>query len=68
MTADHDTDGLMVVGGYDYTGVNIDWISDDHTGSMVPLYGYGPRAEEIISFKENTDIGEFILELADRKN
>lgn len=68
VTADHDTGGLMVVGGYDYTGVNIDWISDDHTGSMVPLYGYGPRAEEIISFKENTDIGEFILELADRKN
>lgn len=63
VTADHETGGLMVVGGYDYTGLSYQWISDDHTGSMVPVYAYGPRAEEVMAFRDNTDIGEFLVGL-----
>lgn len=63
VTADHETGGLMVVGGYDYTGLSYKWISDDHTGSMVPVYAYGPRAEEAMAFTDNTDIGRFLIEL-----
>ncbi|MCB2173452.1 alkaline phosphatase [archaeon] len=63
VTADHETGGLMIVGGYDYTGLSYKWISDDHTGSMVPVYAYGPRAEEAMAFTDNTDIGRFLIEL-----
>ena len=63
VTADHETGGLMVVGGYDYTGLSYQWISDDHTGSMVPVYAFGPRAEEVMAFRDNTDIGEFLVGL-----
>ena len=63
VTADHETGGLMIVGGYDSTGISYKWISDDHTGSMVPVYAYGPRAEEVMAFTDNTDIGEFLVGL-----
>ena len=63
VTADHETGGLMIVGGYDYTGLSYKWISDDHTGSMVPVYAYGPRAEEVMAFTDNTDIGKFLVDL-----
>lgn len=63
VTADHETGGLMIVGGYDYTGLSYKWISDDHTGSMVPVYAYGPRAEEAMAFTDNTNIGRFLIEL-----
>ncbi len=63
VTADHETGGLMIVGGYDYTGVSYSWVSDDHTGNLVPVYGYGARAEEVMAFTDNTDIGSFLIEL-----
>ncbi|MCW4014354.1 MAG: alkaline phosphatase, partial [Candidatus Bathyarchaeota archaeon] len=63
VTADHETGGLMIVGGYDYTSLSYQWVTDDHTGSMVPVYAYGPRAEEVMTFTDNTDIGKFLVGL-----
>ena len=63
VTADHETGGLMIVGGYDYTGVSYKWVSDDHTGNLVPVYGYGPQASEVMAFTDNTDIGQFLIQL-----
>jgi alkaline phosphatase len=63
VTADHETGGLQVVGGYNSTGIKVDWLTDDHTGSLVPVYGYGPQAHMVLEFKDNTDIGKFLTGL-----
>lgn len=62
VTSDHETGGISIVGGYQSGGgMQLEWISDDHIGSLVPVYAYGPRASEIVSFRDNTDIGAFLL-------
>jgi alkaline phosphatase len=62
VTADHVTGGLSIIGGYESSGtVLYEWIDDYHTGNMVPVYAYGPRSVEVIGFKDNTDIGEFLF-------
>jgi alkaline phosphatase len=62
VTADHETGGLSIVGGYPSGGgLQINWVTDDHVGGMVPVYGYGPKASEIVAFDDNTDIGAFLL-------
>lgn len=61
VTADHETGGLSILGGYPSGTLQYDWVTDDHVGSMVPVYAYGPMASEIITFEDNTDIGEFLL-------
>ena len=62
VTADHETGGLSIVGGYPSGGgMQINWVTDNHVGGMVPVYGYGPMASEIITFDDNTDIGAFLL-------
>ena len=63
VTADHETGGLSIVGGYPNGEAQYNWICDDHTGNMVPVYAYGPRAKEVLAFTDNTDIGDFIISL-----
>jgi alkaline phosphatase len=63
VTADHETGGLSLVGGYPSGEGRYSWISDEHTGNMVPVYAYGPRADEIITFTDNTHVGKFLISL-----
>lgn len=63
VTADHETGGLLITGGYPGGEPRYSWISDDHTGSMVPVLAYGPRAEAVLGFTDNTDIGSFLVNL-----
>ncbi len=65
VTADHETGGLLITGGYLGGTPSYSWISDDHTGSMVPVFAYGPMAEAILGFTDNTDIGIFLINLFD---
>ena len=65
VTADHETGGLLVTGGYPGGEPSYSWISDGHTGSMVPVFAFGPRAEEVLGFSDNTDIGMFLVGLFD---
>jgi len=44
----------MVKGGYSTT---------DHTGVMVPVFAYGPGAENFTGIIENTDIQKKIMKL-----
>ena len=62
VTSDHETGGLSVLGGTESSGVvEYGWIDDYHTGNMVPVYAFGPRAVEVIAFSDNTDIGMFLF-------
>ncbi len=61
VTADHETGGLLITGGYSSSSIRYEWIGTDHTGSMVPVLAYGPRAEAVLGFSDNTDVGSFLL-------
>lgn len=62
ITADHETGGFSIIDGNYETGeVTGGFSSPNHTGIMVPLYAYGPGAEEFIGIYENTEIFDKML-------
>lgn len=57
ITADHETGGIALTGGNITTGeVKADFPIKDHTAVMVPVFAYGPGAEEFTGIMENTEI------------
>ena len=64
VTADHETGGFALVGGDMKTGmVKGAFTSADHTAVMVPVFAYGPGAENFTGIMENTDIAKKIMKL-----
>lgn len=57
VTADHETGGLALTGrniiNYLVKGT---FCTKNHTGIMVPVYAYGPGAENFTGIMQNTDI------------
>lgn len=57
VTADHETGGLALTGGdMDKGVVKGAFPVSDHTAVMVPVFAFGPGAEEFTGIMENTDI------------
>jgi len=57
VTADHETGGMALTGGSMENGVvQAAFPTNEHTAVMVPVFSYGPGAEEFIGIMENTDI------------
>ena len=57
VTADHETGGLALKGGDRSAGkVRASFASGKHTGTMVPVFAFGPGAEMFSGIMENTDI------------
>lgn len=57
VTADHETGGMALTGGNMETGmVKGAFPTGGHTGVMVPIFSYGPGAEEFTGIMENTDV------------
>lgn len=57
ITADHETGGMALTGGSMENGVvQAAFPTNEHTAVMVPVFSYGPGAEEFIGIMENTDI------------
>lgn len=64
ITADHETGGMALLGGNFQTGqVNAGYTTEGHTGVMVPVFAYGPGAENFMGIQENTDIFTRFAEL-----
>lgn len=64
VTADHETGGLTLVNGNKEEGrVECCFSSKDHTGAMVPVYTFGPGAENFTGIFENTDVFKKIKKL-----
>ena len=64
VTADHETGGLALVGGNMKSGVvKGAFPTGDHTATMVPVFAYGPGAENFTGIMENTDIPKKIMNL-----
>lgn len=57
VTADHETGGMSLNSGNIETGeVGAKFTTGDHTGVMVPVFSYGPEAENFRGIYENTAI------------
>ena len=57
VTSDHETGGWTLLGGDIATGtVKGKFSTDDHSGVMVPVYSFGPKAETFTGIFENTDL------------
>ncbi|WP_285656836.1 alkaline phosphatase [Allomuricauda sp. NBRC 101325] len=68
ITADHETSGFGIVGGSLEEGtVQGDFLTVDHTGIMVPLFAYGPQADNFSGVYENSEIFQKILKALGRK-
>jgi len=64
ITADHETGGMAIVGGDLNTGmVKADYIAGDHSAVMVPVFAYGPGAEEFSGIMQNTEIHDKMKKL-----
>lgn len=57
VTADHETGGMGVIGGDMKTGmVKGEYTTKGHSAVMVPVFAYGPGAEEFTGIMENTEL------------
>jgi len=64
VTADHETGGMALMDGNMKTGmVKGAYTSGDHTATMVPVFAYGPGAENFTGIMENTDIAKKLMNL-----
>ena len=64
VTADHETGGLTLVNGNKDEGrVECCFSTKDHSGAMVPVYAFGPGAENFTGIFENTDVFKKIKKL-----
>ncbi len=63
VTADHETGGMTVSGSdKDKIQVKASFTSKDHTAVMVPVFAYGPGAENFGGIYENTAIFDKMME------
>lgn len=60
--ADHETGGLSIPSGNtDFlraeSGIEFNWGTGGHTGTMIPTFAYGPRSADFGGVLENDEIG-----------
>lgn len=64
VTADHETGGVTITGGDMKTkDVKLHFSTKDHSAVVVPVFAYGPGAENFTGIYDNTDIPKKILQL-----
>jgi alkaline phosphatase len=69
VTADHETGGYTLGAdgqngyGADYSVINPTFASTNHSASLVPVFAYGPGAENFIGVYENTEIFHKLVSL-----
>jgi alkaline phosphatase len=64
ITADHETGGLTLIdGSIEKRKVKAKFSTKGHSGIPVPVFSYGPGAEEFMGFMENSDFKDKIAKL-----
>jgi alkaline phosphatase len=64
VTADHETGGMTINEGNNKTGdITAKFTSPEHTGVCVPVFAFGPGADQFGGFMENTDIAKKMMKL-----
>jgi len=68
VTADHETGGLTLLDGNIAKGyVWGDFSTNDHTGTPVPVFAYGPHSTDFRGVYQNTEIFNKLLALINKK-
>lgn len=78
VTADHETGGFTLASKVkkredgtsynDYNELNMTFSTDGHSATLIPVFAYGPGAEEFAGIYENTAIFDKILRLTKWNN
>ncbi|PWD99806.1 alkaline phosphatase [Marinilabilia rubra] len=64
VTADHETGGMSIDNGdFEKGEITAKYTTGGHTGIMVPVFAFGPGAEEFSGVMDNTDIFKKMFEL-----
>lgn len=58
VTSDHETGGLRVTETRQLARLRVEWSTTDHTGTMVPVFAYGPGSAAFAGVQDNTDVGK----------
>ena len=57
VTSDHETGGLTIIDGdINKRTIDVNFSTDYHTADMVPVFAFGPGAENFIGIYDNTDV------------
>lgn len=56
VTGDHETGGLSIIPGSKHGNLTTHFSTTSHSGVLIPVYAYGPGAEEFCGIYENTEI------------
>lgn len=68
ITADHETGGFGILhGNQESNKIEGEFLTNDHTGGMVPVFSYGPRSKYFNGVYENTQIFDKILQVMEIK-
>jgi len=63
VTADHETGGLCIGDGrFDEGLAEVNWATDYHTSTWVPLFAFGPGAELFTGVLDNTELAQRMAE------
>lgn len=66
VTADHETSGFSILqGDLEDKVIEGDFTTHDHTGTMVPIFAYGPQSYEFEGVYENAEVFRKILKVLD---
>ncbi|MGW8314027.1 MAG: alkaline phosphatase [Bacteroidales bacterium] len=75
VTADHETGGVAlspkrdpVTGSEDYNVIEPSFATGGHTATLIPVFAYGPGAEEFKGIYENTALFDKMVRLASWSN
>ena len=64
ITADHGTGGITLVGGsLEERNVQVHFSTKGHHGIVVPVFAYGPHAEDFVGVYENSELSQKIFNL-----
>lgn len=64
VTADHNTGGLTLIkGSLKDRSVKVHFSTKGHNGIAVPVFAYGPHAEEFTGIHENAEVGQTVINL-----
>ncbi len=64
VTADHETGGLVITGGnLEEQTISVKFAIPDHSAVMVPVFSYGPGAEQFSGINQNTFFFNQFLQL-----
>lgn len=56
-TSDHETGGLRI-SDTKKGNFRMEWSTVEHTGTVVPIFAFGPGASAFAGFQDNTDVGK----------